>query len=461
MSASREELTFLDTATGLAPADLNRGRTTRSATMLAAIRERLDTTPGRLALVSILVLVGAIFFGVVATSAERSRARAVRAARTQTEPLLVQAMTLYAALSDANATATTTFLTGGLEPPARRAHYLADLRIASQASATLTRDAGTSVGARDAVLTITEQLPLYAGLVESARANNRQGFPVGAAYLRQASALLASTLLPAAKRLYATEAGRLSDDYDSGIAAATLVAFLLAVAVGIGLLTLAQVYLARLSRRVFNVPMVVATVVLVAASVWALLGMLAEQHALSRAERDGSDSVEVLSAARVLFSRAQSDESLALVNRGSDETDPADFAAVMRVLAPAGAPGGLLSEVAALDRRTATGGSARQLAADFAAYRAEVGRITALEQSGQTGAAIALAVSSTASPGSPNDRVIANLSGQINAAQRRFADASGDATSSLAGLAVALPLVTVAAAVLALLGLRRRMGEYR
>ena len=158
------------------------GRATRTASLLAWLRERVTTTPGRLVLVSISVLVGAVCFGVIATVAERSRAQAAQAARTETEPLLVQAVTLYTALSDANATANTTFLNGGLEPAARRAHFLQDLRLASDSLASLTREVGGSADARVAVGTITEQLPIFSGLVEAARANNRQGLPVGAAY---------------------------------------------------------------------------------------------------------------------------------------------------------------------------------------------------------------------------------------------------------------------------------------
>jgi hypothetical protein len=461
MWVSGEELTLMDATTAPAPTGVEPERRARAAPVLAFVRERLTTTPGRLVLASILILIGAVVCGAVATSAERSRDRAAEAVRNQTEPLLAEAVTLYTALSDANATATTTFLTGGLEPPARRAHYLDDLRVASVALATLTRDVGTSARAGGAVVTITQQLPLYAGLVESARANNLQGFPVGAAYLRQASALLTGTVLPAADRLYATEAERLSDDYGSGTSTATFVAFAIAVAVALGLLLLAQLYLRRLSHRVFNVPMAAATYLLLALAVWGLLGMIGEQNALARARRDGSDPVAALSATRVLFSRAQSDESLTLVNRGSDETDPADFARVMRVLAPTRGSGGLLAEVAALDRRTGTSGAARALDAEFASYRTETDRISGLQSSGQTPQAIALAVASAASSSSPNDRVVANLSDQINAAQRRFERAAADATSSLASLTVSIPLLMVLAAALALLGLRQRLGEYR
>jgi hypothetical protein len=432
------------------------GKGTRAASVLAWVRERLTTTPGRLALVSILVVAGAVCFGVIATSAERSRARAAQAVRTQTEPLLVQAVNLYSALSDANATATTTFLTGGLEPPARRARYLQDLRLASESLARLTREVGGSAGGRTAAL--TGELPAYSGLVEAARANNRQGLPVGAAYLRQASVLLTGTILPAADQLYATEARRLSDDYSSGTATVAFVVLTLVAAVSLGLLGLTQLYLARVSRRILNVPMLLATMLLGVLSIWALVGLIGEQNALARAHRVGSDSVEVLSATRVLLSRAQSDESLTLVNRGSDETDPADFKVVMRALAP---HGGLIGEVAALAHGTGTRTAADQLATDFASYRAETTRVAALEANGQIVPAIGLAVRSAASPRSPADRLSANLAGQIAAAQRRFTSAAADATSSLGGLSIAIPVLTLLAGALALIGLRQRLSEYR
>ena len=38
---------------------------------------------------------------------------------------------------------------------------------------------------------------------------------------------------------------------------------------------------------------------------------------------------------------------------------------------------------------------------------------------------------------------------------------AADASSDLSGLALAIPLITILAAVLALLGLRQRINEYR
>src|SRR5450755_1961116 len=119
------------------------------AAVPAWVRGQLTSTPGRLRLASLLVVIGALILGGVAFSAERARSQAARAAASQTEPLLVEAVSLYAALSDADATATTTFLKGGLEPPARRARYVNDLRAASTALAELSRQVGDSATARD------------------------------------------------------------------------------------------------------------------------------------------------------------------------------------------------------------------------------------------------------------------------------------------------------------------------
>jgi len=111
-----------------APAPTRRGRGI-AAGALGWVRDRLATTPGRLVLISILVVVGAVVFGAIALGAEQSRERAATAARLQTERLLVQAKNLYTALSDANATVATGLLSGGVETAANRNRYVNDLAL--------------------------------------------------------------------------------------------------------------------------------------------------------------------------------------------------------------------------------------------------------------------------------------------------------------------------------------------
>lgn len=430
------ELTVESAGIAAAPAPTARRRT-RAAGALGWIRERLRTTPGRLVLTSIVVVVGVAAFGILATGAEQSRERAVRSARTDTEPLLVHAVQLYTDLSDANATVATGLLgAGGLEPPVARARYFHDLRVATNALTALTRGANTA-GARSAVGTIADQLPVYTAYVEAARANSRQGFPIGAAYLRQAAALMTTTMLPAAEHLYAAEAFRLGDNYRTGTSTATLVALAVAIAVALVPLLFAQRYLTRISQRIFNLPLLLATVALAGVAVWAFVGMTSEQNDLATAQHKGSDPVESLSAANVLLSRAQGDLSLTLVNRGNDTTDPKDFGVVKRVLTTSDlAPG---------------------LASGFASYRAAAERLQRIEGQGQLGEAIDQAPGVAAI----SERLSGQLTDQIGAAQARFAGSAAGAASALDGLGLALPVIAVLAAALAVLGLRQRSNEYR
>ena len=449
-----DDLTIEALGTGVAPARTRRRRGLRIGAAPAWVRDRLATTPGRLVLVSILVVVGAVLFGAIATGAEQSRERAAKSAESQTEPLLVHAKNLYTSLSDANATAATGLLSGGVETAANRNRYLGDLAVASAALSTLTQEAGTAGNASTALGTIADQLPTYSGLIETARANNRLGFPIGAAYVRAAASLMTEHMLPAADHLYTTEAGRLNDDYHTATSTSALVTF---VAVGAGaliLLLLIQWYVGRISRRIFNVPMVVATLVVAGVSVWGIVGLVNAQNALHTAQRNGSDPVEALSAATVLLSRAQGDLSLALVSRGTDTADPADFKVVRRVLER---PGGLIAETSALARSTGTTVAARRFDSEYAAYQAKARQLTGLESSGQLISAIALAPQAS----TISEQMSHNLAQRIDAAQSRFTRAAANATSSLDGLAFAIPLITVLAAVLTLLGLRQRINEYR
>jgi hypothetical protein len=454
MSIADQELSVAGAGIAAAPAARTRRRRARAGVVLGWVRDRLATTPGRLVLVSILVVVGAVVFGTIALGAEQSRERAAKAARSQTETLLVHAKDLYTSLSDANATVAAGLLSGGVEPATKRARYQSDLVKAGNALSALTSETGTAGGVPAALATIGVQLPVYSGLVETARANNRLGYPVGAAYLREAASRMTSTILPKAGQLYRAEAERLSDDYRTASAASTLTGFAIASALALILLLLAQVYVARVSRRILNVPMVLATIAVAAVSVWGIVGLVREQNALQSAQRNGSDPVEALSATTVLLSRAQGDLSLALVSRGTDTADPNDFNVVTGVL---GRPGGLIAEISTLARQTGTTGAAEKFDADYAAYLKQARQILGEEKSGQLNTAIdGIRSASTLSENSSRD-----LGQQITAAQNRFDRSAADATSALGGLGFAIPLITVLAAALALVGLRERINEYR
>ena len=117
-----------------------------------------------------------------------------------------------------------------------RAQYQQALARASSALADAT--AGTTdMETRTAMAEISEQLAAYTALVEAARANNRQVFPIGSAYLREASSLMQTSLLPAAEKVYTGNLATVEEDQRAigslPIVSLALLALAL-VAIGVG-----------------------------------------------------------------------------------------------------------------------------------------------------------------------------------------------------------------------------------
>jgi hypothetical protein len=157
-------------------------------------------------------------------------------------------------------------------------------------------------------------LPVYTGLVETARSNNRSGNPVGSSYLGEASALMQSSLLPRAEGLYTDQASRVAGDQERfvhpPVFAIALVAFCL-VALG-----LAQMYLARRTHRTLNLGLLGASFMVALLLMWMLIGGLISSTATDRALDRGVAPLQTLTTGFILAQQARSDETLKLVRRG-------------------------------------------------------------------------------------------------------------------------------------------------
>jgi hypothetical protein len=437
-------------------------------------RRWLTTTPGRLRGASALLVVGLLAFAAVTTVATEARSRAAGAVATSSAPELVNAESLYGNLADADATASTIFLRAGQEPRALRRRYLADVAAAGRELADISRSASSSPTARRAVRTISERLPAYTGLVESARANNAQGFPVGSAYLREASATMHDEVLPAATDLYRDAARQLRDNYQAGTSTTTLVVVLVAGIGMLALLVVVQVFVRRRSNRLLNLGLVAAAVLVVGLLGWTLLRFSSAHDALNRAQQRGSDSVEVLSSARILTLRAQNNDNLALIERGTGDVYVAEFERVMGQLGGTDGTSGLLGYAAEIADRTGDGARVRSLAPQFTALRDLHTQVRGKDDEGDYSQAVALSVGTSdpvraasfgpAGPGqelAAVDQLQRALQRDIDRSQVRLATAAQDAHSGFGVLEIAIPVFAVIAALLVLLGLERRIGEYR
>jgi hypothetical protein len=375
------------------------------------------------------------------------------------EPLSLDAQQIYQSLSDADATAASAFLSGGLEPAAAQQRYNADIAQAAirieAASALLgpsaartqlpgpthkqASTAGSATG--DDLAILSAGLPVYADEVSTARADNRLGLPLGAAYLREASALLRGTLLTAASDIYTNENGLLT----SASAQATglpLIVIALVIGLGLGyLLYRSSRWLTRRTHRRVNYGLLVAAVAFTVSLVW-LAGAFAIGRAeLLHAQQHGSGPAEAYARADVAALQAHADESLTLIDNSGDDSYQQDFIAQQKLLGPG--PGTLLAAVAA---------SAGNGPAAHAALRA-------LDDNGNHAAAVHSALAGEAA--ARFARLSADLSNGINADQAVFASDARSGRDAFTGLAVGMIAAALIMAAGCAWGLNRRLAEYR
>jgi hypothetical protein len=237
------------------------------------------------------------------------------------EPLAYAAQNLYAALSAADAAAATAYLSG-IETPPQRAKY--QQALADAASALADTSAGaTDADTRKAVAEISAQLAAYTGLVESARANNRQLLPVGSAYLREASWLMQTTLLPGAERIFTGDLAAVDGD-QRAVGSAPIVGLVLLVlvlvAIGVG-----SVMLSGRTNRQFNIGLVVAAAVVVLVIAWIVVATDLAASSIEDSRAEGTARFEQLAKARILAQQARTDETLQLIAHGDATASEASF----------------------------------------------------------------------------------------------------------------------------------------
>jgi hypothetical protein len=423
------------------------------------------STPGRLTTIMLGLIAIAITFGAVGVYGVVQRNGRVDSVRSSSGPLTVQAQELYRSLSDADATAAAAFLSSGAEPPALRDRYADDIAAASATLVKLSAgvNGSSATGGAKTVQElsgISAELPVYTGLIETARANNRLGYPVGAAYLREASSLMRGTLLQDAASLYDAETARLDDD-SAGASGYPWVA----VAVGIiALVALyyAQRFIRRRTNRVLNLGVVGAMVALVISLAWLNISWLSLHSHLKSAHSKGSAQVELLSQARITALEARTDEALTLIARGSGGDFEKDFTAAMTKLIGKDGNGGLLNSTYQRASDPGVRDSITATVADLKTWQKVHGTIRGKDDGGHNLDAVALAVgaSDTDAPAAFS-RVDADLGDGINKANAAFTDESRRAGNAVAGLSIAIAVLTLAGMAAAAWGIQRRIAEYR
>jgi hypothetical protein len=416
----------------------------------------MASSPGRLSLLMAVLLAIGLLAGIAAVIGVSQRRDHLADVRSRSGPLTLSAQQLYRSLSDADATAAAAFLSVGAEPADLRQRYEQDIAAAGAALAQV----GTADAASSAVEAIARNLPMYTGLVETARAYNRQNLPIGSAYLREASALMRDTILVSARKLYDTVTAQLEDER-SAAAGLPWLALALVILTLVGLIW-AQRYLSRRTHRTFNVGLVSATAAGLALLLWLGVSWTVSASHLHAADADGAAQVKLLSQVRIATLQARADEALTLVAHGSGADFEKDFTAQLDGLLGAKGKRGLVEQA----HSRATDDKVRQqlnaVAKDLAQWRTAHQKLRDLDDNGDSPKAVEAAIGGQdGSTATLFNRIDHDLSGAIDTTSAAFKREADRAAGALAAAGLGFGTFTLVLLAGVAVGLTQRIAEYR
>ncbi len=424
---------------------------------------RLDlrSTPGRLRLLLVGLVLASLGWGALSAFTASQYASAAAGVLASREPLSLDAQQIYRSLSDANDAAATAFLAGGLEPTTTRQRYLADLTQAESALADATARGGPGPGAAATDLrALAVSLPVYSGEIETARADNRIGLPLGAAYLREASGLMRGTLLNRAAGLYAAENASLGDASAQATGLPLVcVTGAAGLAVGFALFRSAR-WLRGRTNRVLNAGLLVAGVLLVASLAWLAVAYAGGRGDLLDASARGSATVEALAQVGIVAQQAHADESLTLIDNTGNDNYQADYVTRQRALGPG--PGTLLTAAQAAARGTPAAPAVAAVVSDARTWFAAHAAVRSADDNGKHTAAVTSALGTKpGTAGAAFTRLYNDLATATAEDQAVFDATARSASGAYAGLEAGLIVAALVMAAGCTRGLSRRLAEYR
>lgn len=429
------------------PAATSRSDPANSAGRARGWQDVATSTPGKLGAIGILLILMALSAGVLAGAGTHARQDRIDTLRQHAEPLANAAQDLYSSLSVADASAGTAFLAGGLQPVALLDRYNKAL---GSSTAALTAAAVGADPADEKSLRllgqIGNQLPVYAGLIATANANNRAGNPVGVNYLNEASNLMQATILPQAEQLYADQSAAVAalDNRNASLDWLPLAVTALTLCA----LIYFQVRVARQSRRVFNFGLLPATVAVGVMLAWLVTAGTISGSYSHRALVESSQPLSALTSARILAQQARTDETMNLLQRDSSSTRTASFGSRL------GEISGLLDD----SSHTATSDATAQLEGWLRAHQAMQTKLAVGDYAGAVSTTIS---AESVSSGTRFAALDADLSKQIEKLRDHGQAAVNSSYNALTLLAVGSGALAVAAAFLIGLGLWPRLSEYQ
>jgi hypothetical protein len=419
--------------------------------------------PGRLQALMVGLLLASLAWGAVTAWTVIQHSSAAHNVVSTSEPLSLSAQQMYRSLSDADVTASTTFLANANAPLAARQRYTADI---ARAAADLTSLKDAAAGSSNAQLVsslaaVSAGMPVYTDNVARAQTWRSLGYPLtGGSFIQVASDEMHLTLLPAAQQIYNQENSALNAASARATGLPWIVAVvLLAIVLGFALFRV-QRWLTRRTHRVVNYGLLAASLALVACTLWLAVAFVVARSDLQRGVGHGSTPAESLAKAAIYTQQIRADEVLNLISRSGDKPFLQDSQSVRHILGPG--PGTLLTAAGQASPSGAGAQWAAQAASDEKAWYAVDSQVYNYDGQAQYRLETPLVTGTKqGSSGAEFSRVENDLSRAIAADQVTFHSGAAAGSNAYAGLDVGIIVAALIMVAGCAWGLSRRLAEYR
>jgi hypothetical protein len=192
----------------------------------------------------------------------------------------------------------------------------ADLGLVDSDLAALKAQFGTSVRVQRDISLISGEMTSYFSTEAIAQDDNRQGLPVGAAYLRDASRYLTDDTLQTADDIRKVDEDQVSAD-DSAAAAVTW-PLLVVAAISLACLVGVQILTARYTRSQFDPWLLLGTAATVIVVVWSVIALSVSLHEVGSDTSPHAVEAHALAQALVADVQDHNDDLLTLADHGED-----------------------------------------------------------------------------------------------------------------------------------------------
>lgn len=448
-------------------ATLTRSRGRARSRLRPSLQAAARTTPGRHRLWSLaagLLLVVATATAFASAATMRS---STRRAESSSGPVLVATQQLVSSLAEADAAASAAFLSGRDEDPEQRRLYEEALGRAGRQVEEIASLAGQDPAVRAVLGRVSVQVTRYAGLIEAARASNKSATPDANGYLVSAVQLAEQLVGGDVKALADNAQATLRHDQDHRsagfiLAAAALVAVLAVLGFG-------QARLVRVSRRIVNLPLALATALTLVALGWLLYANRSSGNDMAAARNDGYDSIVLTARLAGAGFGAKASETLAAITGDAAQRRQADvdaaqvatgpFAAITADLVRRGqaqaAPAGLLRDAAIAADSPRERAAVAEAGLRWQRYQATVATLRAAPNAA---AAKAVAVGPANSDFNGFNFSVQSILGQNRS---QFLDGLASAADRTSSVPTAVLLLLLGALATMFWGFQLRINDYR